>query len=195
MIDAIKGEYYMEKITVWTKQHENVLKELEISGRYIARQEYIRMDLKEQAPLVLEAYDWLVKHGPDRANKPADVDYPVWVSFINEGTMMNSENTAILQLSLYPEQITSINIAKWGHILNYGYIPADEADLARHRKLLDDYGISDVKAVISQFYPQIKREIQESWNRLFDDSILMGSDARYGNIWEIRKEWVTDVIR
>ena len=47
----------MSNITVWTKQHENVLKELETSGRYIAKQEYIRMDLKE----------------------PADVEYPVWV--------------------------------------------------------------------------------------------------------------------
>ena len=69
----------MSNITVWTKQHENVLKELETAGRYIAKQEYIRMDLKEQAPVVLEAYDWLVKHGPDRANKLADVEYPVWV--------------------------------------------------------------------------------------------------------------------
>ena len=40
----------MSNITVWTKQHENVLKELETSGRYIAKQEYIRMDLKEQDP-------------------------------------------------------------------------------------------------------------------------------------------------
>ena len=69
----------MSNITVWTKQHENVLKELETTGRYIAKREYIRMDLKEQAPVVLEAYDWLVKHGPDRANKPADEEYPVWV--------------------------------------------------------------------------------------------------------------------
>ena len=43
----------MSNITVWTKQHENVLKELETSGRYIAKQEYIRMDLKEQDPVVL----------------------------------------------------------------------------------------------------------------------------------------------
>ena len=153
------------------------------------------MDLKEQAPIVLEAYDWLVKHGPDSANKPKDVEYPVWVSFTNEGTMMNSENTVILELSLDPSIITSINIAKWGHILNYGYIPADEEDLKRHRKLLDDYGISDAKAVISQFYPHIKREIQDSWSRLFDDTILMGSDAKYGNIWEIKREWLTNVIR
>lgn len=127
----------MSNITVWTKQHENVLKELETAGRYIAKQEYIRMDLKEQAPVVLEAYDWLVKHGPDRANKPADVEYPVWVSFTNEGTMMNSENTVILELSLDPAIITSVNIAKWGHILNYGYIPKDENDLRRHRQLLE----------------------------------------------------------
>ena len=54
---------------------------------------------------------------------------------------------------------------------------------------------NDVKAVISQFYPQIKREIQNSWERLFDDTILMGSDAKYGNVWELRREWLTDVIR
>ena len=35
----------MSNITVWTKQHENVLKELETTGRYIAKREYIRMDL------------------------------------------------------------------------------------------------------------------------------------------------------
>ena len=32
----------MSNITVWTKQHENVLKELETTGRYIAKREYIR---------------------------------------------------------------------------------------------------------------------------------------------------------
>ena len=45
-------------------------------------------------------------------------------------------------------------------ILNYGYIPKDENDLRRQQTTLDDYGISDVKAVISQFYPQTLREIQ-----------------------------------
>lgn len=36
----------MEQIKVWTKQHENVLKELNENGRYIARREYIRSDLQ-----------------------------------------------------------------------------------------------------------------------------------------------------
>ena len=48
---------------------------------------------------------------------------------------------------------------------------------------------------MSQFYPQIKREIVESWGRLFDDSIILGSSASYGTIWEVRREWVTQVAR
>ena len=49
--------------------------------------------------------------------------------------------------------------------------------------------------VFSLFYPQIKREIQNSWERLFDDTILMGSDEKYGNVRELKREWLTDVIR
>ncbi len=185
----------MGKIRVWTKQHEHVLKELEAEGRYTAKRKYIFMDLQEHAPLVLEAYEWLVKNGPDAANRPADVEFPVWVSFEKDAVMMLTEGTVILELELDEELITRVNIAKWGTILNYGYIPADERDAARHRKLLDDYGTSDVQAYMSQFYPQIKQEIKESWRRLFDSKVQLGNDAAYGNIWEVKKEWVKQVIR
>ena len=52
----------MSNITVWTKQHENVLKELETSGRYIAKQEYIRMDLKDLGirPNIIYCYNIFV---------------------------------------------------------------------------------------------------------------------------------------
>lgn len=185
----------MGKITVWTKQHENVLKLLESEGRYTAKREYIIMDLEEHANLVLEVYEWLVKNGPDAVNRPADVEFPVWVSFEKDATMMPSDGTVILELELEEEWITHVNIAKWGTILNYGYIPADEQDAVRHKKLLSDYGISDAKAYMSQFYPQIRQEIRNSWKRLFDDSILVGNQSDYGNIWEVRREWIKRVIR
>lgn len=185
----------MGKITVWTKQHENMLKILESEGRYTAKREYIKMDLEEHADLVLEVYEWLVKNGPDAANRPADVEFPVWVSFEKDATMMSGEGTVILELELEEEWVTHVNIAKWGTILNYGYIPADESDAARHKQLLCDYGISDAKAYMSQFYPQIKMEIRDSWKRLFDPSILMGNKSDYGNIWEVRQEWIKRIIR
>lgn len=184
----------MERIKVWTKQHKNVLKELEATGRYFAKKQYIAMELQEHAGLVLEAYDWLVKHGPDAKNRPLDVSYPVWVSLKYDAAMLASENTVMLELAVDPEIITPINIAKWGAILNYSYIPGSPQDNMRHKKLLEEYDVSDAKAYMSQFYPQIKKEISGSWSRLFDDSITMGNDLKYGTIWEIRKEWITRII-
>ena len=161
----------MEKITVWTKQHKAVLETLEREGRYVAKRQFVEYENEDCAPLVLEVYDWLVKNGPNASQKPQDADYPVWVSF------------------------SPIHVAKWGMILNYSYIPKDIEDAKRHQKLLQDYHTSDTQAYMSRFYPEIKREIIASWDRLFDDSIEVNSNQKYGTIWEIRKEWITNVIR
>lgn len=185
----------MEKVTVWTKQNENVLRILERDGRYTAKREYIEIDMGEHAYLVLEAYDWLVKHTPAAKDRPADAEYPVWVSPKKEATMLPSAGCVILELTLDPSIITMLNIMKWGSILDYSYIPAGKEDAARHKKLLEEYRVSDTKAYMSQFYPDIKREIIKSWDRLFDDSVDLGNSDCYGNIWEIRKEWVTNIIR
>ena len=185
----------MEKIKVWTKQNKDVLKQLEKDGRYIARKDYIMKDLQEHADLVLEVYDWLSRSGPLSKDKPKDVSYPIWVSFKKDATMMNDENSVILELELDPSTITHVNIEKWGMILNYSYIPANEADAKRHRQLLADYGVSDSQAYMSRFYPQIKMEIMSSWSRLFDDNVKANSDACYGNIWEVKEEWITQIIK
>lgn len=186
----------MDKVTVWTKQNENVVKELEKTGRYTAKKEYILKDLDKHVYLVLEVYDWLVKNTPNTSQKPYDAEYPIWVSLTREATMLPSVGTIILELKVDPSLITMVNIDKWGAILNYSYIPADEQDAQNHRQLLKQYGVSsDTKAYMSQFYPQIKRKIIDSWSRLFDDSIILGNNEKYGNIWEVRKEWVTQIIR
>lgn len=184
----------MEEITVWTKQHQNVLDILERTGRYTAKRAYIDLDLQECAPLVLEVYDWLAAHLPGM-DRPADAEYPVWVSYTGEAAMLPSQGTAILELRLPERLITPVNIEKWGAILNYSYIPQDVPDARRHRKLLADYGVSDAKAYLTQFYPQIRREIISSWDRLFDDSVILGSAAAYGTLWEIRKEWIQSITR
>ena len=191
--DIIKS---MGKITVWTKQHENVLKELKNIGRYIAKKKYIILDLQEHADIVLEAYQWLVKNTPNSNEKPKDAEFPVWVSFSKDATMLLSEKTIILELKIEESLITKINIMKWGMILNYEYLPENEFDEKRHKKLLEDYRISDTQAYMSQFYPHIKREIIESWKRLFDNEDNKKNNSQYyGNIWEIKEQWIKKIIR
>lgn len=185
----------MKKIAVWTKQNKGVLAELVETGRYITKKEYIALDLQEHAALVLDAYDWLVRHGPKASSKPKDVTYPIWVSYASERTMLPDQNSIILELAIDPELITPVHISKWGTILNYSYIPSDPEDAKRHAQLLADYGVNDAKAYMSQFYPTIKQEIISSWDRLFDETIQLGNDSKYGTIWEIKKEWITNITR
>ena len=191
------GDAGMEPVRVWTKQHAGVAEELARAGVYRAKGRYIALDLKEHAPLVLEVYDWLVAHTPAAPHRPEGAEYPVWVSFLREGTMLPGEGAVILELELDPELITRINVAKWGAMLNYAYLPRDEADARRHRKLLSDYGASD--AFMTSFYPQIKREILDSWQRLFRHHAALGMGDRSGvggvqaGLWCIRREWVAAV--
>ena len=185
----------MSKIKVWTRQHISVYDKVMNDGRYTAKKDYIFMDLQEHAKYVLEVYDWLVRKGPKAHLKPADVEYPVWMSFEQDATMMPGKDGVIFELTIDEEIITPINIAKWGTILNYSYIPADEKDAKRHREILEMYGVDDAKAYMTQFYPMSKKEIVASWDRLFDDQVKLGNDLKYGTIWEVRKEWVTNVIK
>lgn len=185
----------METVRVWTKQHAGVLEELESTGVYRAKGRYIALDLEEHAPLVLEVYDWLVAHSPAAPLRPQGAEYPVWVSFLREGTMLPGDGAVILELELESEHITRVNVAKWGAMLNYSYLPRDEGDARRHRQLLADYSTSDARAFMTPFYPQIKREILDSWDRLFDDSVRLGSDLAYGNIWEIQRQWIKKILR
>lgn len=183
----------MGKITVWTRQHKNVWEVLEREGRYTPKKEYIAMENQEHTDIILRAYDWLVQNGPDAESRPSDVLYPVWVTFERAATMLPGDNDIILELCIEEESITPINITKWGMILNYSYIPKDAADDKRHQELLKLYGINDVRAVMTQFYPEIKREIMDSWKRLFEDEVKVGNDLKYGTIWELKREDVVCV--
>ena len=183
----------MKKIKVWTKQNIKVLESLQADGRHTAKKEYLMKD--ENSSLVLSAYNWLMQYHPDKLNRPSDADYPVWVSFEKASQTTLSPDTVLLELEIDETLITKLNVSKWTDMTNLFYLPADKEDEERHKKMLDRYGINDPDAYMSPFYPMIKKEIEKSWSRLFDDTIETDSKYCYGLIWEIRSEWVKHVER
>ena len=181
----------MQTTRVWTKQHQSVWEIIQRDGVYHATGD--RIFRNEDSQLMKDAYNWLAGSIPHAGEKPRGAAYPIWLSFSHAGTMLLTPDTLLLELEVPVDLITNINIAKWGTILNCSYIPKDEADALRHRRLLADYNTSDVRACMTAFFPQIRREIQDSWLRLFDPDIQVGSPECYGTIWEVRKEWVRTV--
>ena len=181
----------MKTITVWTRQNKKVLENLENSGRHVATAEAIHKS--EEAMTMINAYDWLQEAIPDQNSRPFDADYPIWVSLQQETTTLPSKDTVVLELEISPELITRLNVAKWGAVNNYSYIPKDHTDEKRHKAEMEAYGLSDTQAYMSRFYPQLKQQIIDSWSRVFDDSIRLGNDFCYGLIWEIKKEWIKNI--
>ena len=178
----------MSKITVWTKQNSAIMDALLKTGRHVAKKEYVHKN--EDAMSMITAYDWLVKEHPDRSNKPSDADYPIWISTRKDAVMKETTGTVFLELEIEEELITYLNVDKWGMINNFSYIPLNKEDEKIHKEKMKAYGISDVKACMSRFYPELKKEIQDSWKRVFNEDVKTGNDHAYGLIWEIKKEWV-----
>ena len=181
----------MDTIRAWTKQHKGVLENIKKNGRHTAKKEFIHQS--EEAMLTIDTYDWLVGELVKISSPPADADYPIWISLKRDATMLISPNTVIMELEIPADIVTYLNIPKWTAVNNYSYIPLDEEDKKRHTELLKMYGTCDVKACMTEFYPEIKREIHESWSRVFDDSIKIGNDNAYGLIWEIKKDWIKNI--
>lgn len=184
----------MPEITVWTKQNAAVMDQLEKDGRFIADESYIRRELEDTADIMLFIYRWLADHMPVTTDRPADAKFPVWVSFEKEATMSPEPGYAVLELSVPAEMVTRLDIAKWTRITNYSYIPADDEDEAEHNRYLSELGTDNARAVMTQFYPELRRKVIASWDRLFDESIILGSTSAYGLMWEVKKEWIQNAV-
>ena len=184
----------MPEITVWTKQNAAVLDQLEQNGRFIADERYIRRELEDTADVMLFIYRWLADRMTVTTGRPSDSIFPVWVSFEKEATMMPEPGYAVLELNVDSGSVMKLDIAKWTRITNYSYIPLNDEDEADHNSYLEQLGTDNARAVMTGFWPEARQKIISSWDRLLDDSIVLGSTNAYGLMWEVRKEWIRNVV-
>ena len=184
---------------VYTRQDIKILDILEEKNRYIAQKKYVLNRLDKEGDIYLNFYDWLTKEASKIIKKPEDVEIPIWVSLEKDKKLSLIENTVILSLDIPDDKIILIDMHKWGQITNYSYLPINIEDKNEHLQILDEYGINNQKAIMTNFYPQIKNKIMDSWTRLFDNNIksidINGKEIEplfVGIIWEVRKEWIID---
>ena len=182
------------KVKVWTKQHKDILNVLEKEGRYIVKKEYIQQKMEDHANLYLDVYDWYRHAAGKIIPAPADVKYPIWVSLAAEEKIENSEGNVLLELEVDETLLLTMDIDKWGRIVNNMYIPLHEQDEDKHDQMLARYSIDDHTAYMTPFYPNIKQEIVRSWDRLFDETIVL-SKMMVGTLWELKKDWIVNVSK
>lgn len=184
------------KIKLYSAQSEVVAKILERDGVCFSKKEYAIKKYEESAPIFVAAYDWFVKEAERYLPKPKGAEYPYW-AFLDVHSVDQSTDSKPLELHIPLDEILFFDMYDWNKVLRLQYIGETKADEERFRQMLMDYGIwkeSDI--ILTNFYPDLKRQVQDSWARLFrhHENIKKGNTEGVGSVqaglWQLKKEWM-----
>lgn len=180
------------KIILWTSQSKIVWDILNEKGIYHARKEFIAKKYGEVANIFLEAYTWFIPRAEQLVPKPQGAEFPIW-AFTDPKYIGHQSGCAILEIKVDAEQALLFDQMRWNRILNLSYIPKDENDAQKFASLLGQYGIhNEADAYMKNYYPHLKTIIKKSWDRLFDQNIIV-SESHQAALWEIRRDWIKNI--
>lgn len=185
-------------IRLYISQAEAVMREIDSRGTCFSRREYVALKYGESREIFLTAYDWFVKELQKRVKRPAGAQYPYWGYREEYGIDWSGENVGF-QAEVPADQLVLFDADDWRKILCMQYIGEDEGEERAFRDELSQMGIREEQAVLAGFYPDIKRRIMESWDRLFvnDRRFKNGEESSRGGIqagmWEIKREWIVKI--
>ncbi len=190
----------MEQGTVklYTRQNEKTLDQLMRDGRFINQRTYVKLHFGDMADHYLESYDWFTREAAKRVPKPDDVQASIWCSISPENCLKPIPGTVVYVLEVPKDQVIYFDEGKWDYVLNRIYIPADEEDRLAYKRHLKALGLQNgfefFQGRYKNMYPQEMERIRDSWKRVFQiDNWTIFNVC--GNLWEVREEWVRQVIR
>lgn len=181
---------------VWTRQVPQVWDELQSTGHYLVREEYVRAKNAEISDYYIGLYRWLTEMCRGKVAMPANAQFPIWLALTEEQRLPGAPNTISLTLDIPDESMLLVDYDKWGYRVNLWYVPYDTADEARHNEELARYGIGNeallVSSELGNHYPILKRKIESSWQRVLEGPNPR-LDLNVGVVWELLPEWVQEV--
>lgn len=183
-------------IMLYSSQSEVVVSILERDGICFSKQKYVVKKYEESAPIFIAAYSWFAMEAEKYLPKPEGAEYPYW-AFRDLYSIEQSTDSRILRLCIPAEEAIFFDMYDWNKILCLQYIGETKADEARFRQMLADYGIrNESDVILTNFYPDLKRQVQDSWKRLFrhHEKIKLGDTDGVGSVqaglWQLKKEWI-----
>lgn len=184
-------------VTLYTRQNDKTLFQLERDGRIINNRLFVQMHFGDVADLFLESYDWFTKEAAKILPKPDDVHAPIWCSISRENCLKPIPGTVVYVLDVPESRVIYFDDAKWDYVLNRIYLPKNEEDEKEYKAHLKELGVKNSFEIMSGKlqgkYPEEEKRIRESWKRAFiiDEWTIFNV---CGNLWEIKKEWVKRIV-
>ena len=179
-----------QNVIMWTAKEDIVLETVERDGVSFVRKEYIDKKYGETAWIFRTAYSFFCKEAEKRIPKPEQAESPIWI-FADEEAVFKSVGNTLLKLSIPKEEIIFFDLRDWNKILNLNYLGTDEEETEFNNKMKQQ-GVKDNLDIIkSPFYPLLKKELTDSWKKLFTSQNLCKKYTE-GAVWQLKKEWILE---
>lgn len=185
------------KINLFTCQNDKSLEILKKDKRIVNKKSYIEDSFGVISDIFIRGYDWFVKEAEKRVKKPAGAEYHIWCSTNAENCMKPIENEVIYIVEVPIEQVVFFDSVKWDHVLNLRYVPKNDKDYDNYIENLNKKGIQSEYDIFDDAKGNLnlleRQKIIESWPRIFE---IDNTPVHFiqANIWEIKEEWIKDII-
>ncbi|MBK5242373.1 DUF3841 domain-containing protein, partial [Clostridium sp.] len=103
-----------DKVRLRTRQHKNVLDELDKYGVYRVKKEYILEKMDTISDYYLNLYEWYGRNAAKIVPRPEGVIYPIWLSTSAEMMLQPIEDTIILVIEVDRKDVIYTDVNKWG---------------------------------------------------------------------------------
>lgn len=182
-------------IRLYSFQTDVVYQALKSKGVCYSKEAYVRKKYAESAHIFVTAYGWFVKEAQKIVPKPEGAEYPYW-AFADLYNVDQSGEGHVLTLNVPADEVLLFDMFDWTKIMQMHYIGENDSDETIFSEQLKSRGLSEYQVMTSNFYPEQKNQIQESWKRLFrhQQAILAGDTSGVKSVqaglWQIKDEWV-----
>lgn len=186
-----------DTVRLYTRQNDKTLQQLERDGRIINQRTYVQLHFGDMAQHYLDSYDWFTQEAAKRIPKPEDVSASIWCSISPNNCLKPIPGTVVYVLDVPKDQVIYFDEGKWDYVLNRIYLPENEDDRAAYKVHLKRLGVRNgfefFQGRYKNLYPEEMDRIRESWKRVFQIDHWSIFNV-CGNIWEIRKEWIRQIV-
>lgn len=182
-------------IRLYSPQANAVYEELCRDGVCHSKPEYVKKKYKESAPIFLTAYEWFVAEAQKLVPRPEGAQFPYW-AFADERAVDQGKGSHLLVLDVPEDEVILFDMYDWNRVVQLSLMGETREEEIQYHKQLQACGVNENDVMLTSFYPEQKRQIQESWRRLFryDAQLKAGNTDEVGcvqaGLWRIKKEWV-----
>lgn len=184
-------------VTLYTAQSQAVLDAMERDGTCFSRVDYVRRKYAESARVFLTAYIWLAAEMEKLVPLPAGAELPYW-AFRDLYSLEQPVGGKILKLQVPVDQVVLFDLYDWNKVLQMKYLGQTEAEERAFQKELAQRGLRESDIMLTNFYPDLKQTVLDSWPRLLRHhrALAAGDLSGVGGVqaalWELRREWITE---